>query len=94
MRALWLITLLLTGCVPQPENRVAGTSEDHFVRLPPASPDPRDTDNCGTPHKFKLCGTIWKPAPRYPIYVEQMEDIPGNIGISDMPSVIVKAANP
>jgi len=88
MRLLALLPLMLAGCVQPAQYYTAAMVREVAAR--PPLPLPSDTDNCGTPYKFKLCGITWHPSHRQPIYAEQLEDISGNIPISDMPTVIAK----
>jgi hypothetical protein len=88
MRLLVLVPLVLAGCAQPGQHASTKPIQQDVARI--SAPLPPDTDNCGTPYKFKLCGIVWRPTHRLPIYAEQLEDIGGNIPISDMPTVIAK----
>ena len=84
MRPLALLPLILVGCV-QPSAVRQDVAAVRIMPLLAANPG-----NCGTPYRFKPCGIIWRPSHRPPIYAEQLENIVGNIPVSDMPTVIAK----
>jgi hypothetical protein len=95
MRPLWLLPLILAGCVQSPQDDLAGAEVqwDLTTTTPrPVPPRRPHADNCGTPHHFKLCGVTWKPSHPEPIYAEQLDEILGDIPLSDMPTVIPKGA--
>jgi hypothetical protein len=76
MRLSWLIPLALSACTPHQYHA-------------------SDSQNCGTPDEYKPCVAIqkaraitWKPPPRVPVYAEQLNYIPGNIPLTDMPDTI------
>lgn len=83
MRWLWMLPAAMSACappLPAGHSHVARTS--HYQVYAAKS---SDAENCGTPDEFKPCPlAIWAPPPRIPVYAVQLEDIPGNISISDM----------
>lgn len=84
MRLIWLMPLALGACAQQPYYAMATRHVQYRVA---DHMNPSGSDNCGTPDTFKLCAVrelVWRPPPRIPVYAEQLDDIPGNIPLSDM----------
>lgn len=83
MRWLWMLPVITSACAP-PLPQVAiyhSHNRGYSLKTP-------DSENCGTPDEYKPCmPAIWAPPPRIPVYAVQLEDIPGNISISDMPAI-------
>lgn len=83
MRLSWLIPLVLTGCVTPPPQH-GDTGAYHITNY---APSPLEPDNCGSPYAFRLCIATLPPRP--PVYVEQLDSVPGSVPVGDMTTVIV-----